>query len=346
MSAAVDARSVSAAFAGGSTQSWTHTPSGTPSYVRVTFSGALLISSWGGFTTVTYGGNAMTLAKDSVGSDGTYYYYAAIYELLAPTSGAQTVVVSGSGGTIYGECAAATFTGTHATTPTGNTDSSAAVVGTGTQSLTISSASGNYVTDAAVTSGILAGLTPLGGQSLELSGHDTLVGLWGSDLAGASSTVMSWNVSSGGVIYVQAAAEVVAGLGSPGTTHYHPLSDVSSGTWTPSSGGSLFAMLDESVADDGDYIISALNPTADTAEISFGTVGNDGTTSGRVIRYRIKGDASTPITVNLRQGSTTVKQWVHSPAPSSLTTFTQTLSSGEAATIDYAQALKLQVIAN
>ena len=37
-----------------------------------------------------------------------------------------------------------------------------------------------------------------------------------------------------------------------------PDGHVSAGTWTPSSGGDLFAMIDESVADDSDYSASEL----------------------------------------------------------------------------------------
>lgn len=51
-----------------------------------------------------------------------------------------------------------------------------------------------------------------------------------------------------------------------------PSSDVALGTWTPSTGSDLAPMLDEVVADDGDYIASAVSPIDDTAKIALSAI--------------------------------------------------------------------------
>lgn len=117
-----------------------------------------------------------------------------------------------------------------------------------------------------------------------------------------------------------------------------PSSDVSSGTWTASSGSDLYAMLDESVPDDGDYIVTT---GASTCEVALGSLSDPAASTGHVVRYRISSTGG-GITVRLRQGTTTIASWTHSPAPTSLTTYEQTLSGAEADSITSYAALKLQ----
>ena len=117
-----------------------------------------------------------------------------------------------------------------------------------------------------------------------------------------------------------------------------PTSDVSAGTWTASTGSDLFAMLDETAADDGDYITST---TASTCEVALGSLSDPALSTGHIVRYRISATGG-GITVRLREGTTTIASWTHDPAPASLTTYSQTLSSGEADSITDYTALKLQ----
>lgn len=51
-----------------------------------------------------------------------------------------------------------------------------------------------------------------------------------------------------------------------------PTSDVSAGTWTPSTGTDLFACVDEASAEDADYIRSGETPVADTAVLGLGSL--------------------------------------------------------------------------
>lgn len=117
-----------------------------------------------------------------------------------------------------------------------------------------------------------------------------------------------------------------------------PTSDVSAGTWTASSGSDLYAMLDETVASDADYITTT---AASICEVALGTLSDPASSTGHVVRYRIAADAG-GITVRLRQGTTTIATWTHATAPTSLTTYEQTLSGAEADSITNYSALRLQ----
>ena len=117
-----------------------------------------------------------------------------------------------------------------------------------------------------------------------------------------------------------------------------PTSDVSAGTWTASTGSDLFAMLDETAADDGDYITTT---SYSTCEVALSSLTDPAVSTGHVVRYRISATGG-GIIVRLRQGTTTIASWTHNPAPASLTTYAQTLSGGEADSITSYAALKLQ----
>jgi hypothetical protein len=109
-------------------------------------------------------------------------------------------------------------------------------------------------------------------------------------------------------------------------TAVRPDADDSAGAWLPSTGSDLYAMVDEAVLDDGDYIYT---DSASTCRLSLGAMTDPGVNYAHRINYRIKGNGSVTITVRLGATSTTVATWTHNPAPSSLTTYTQTLASGD-----------------
>lgn len=132
----------------------------------------------------------------------------------------------------------------------------------------------------------------------------------------------------------------VVRIGWPVVTaqYARPTSDVSAGTWTASSGSDLFAMLDETTANDTDYIVTT---GTSTCEVALGTMSDPSSSSGHIVRYRISA-ASGGITVRLRQGTTTIATWTHATAPTSLTTYEQTLTGGEADSITDYTTLRLQ----
>lgn len=126
---------------------------------------------------------------------------------------------------------------------------------------------------------------------------------------------------------------------SPAVSSYvaRPESDVSAGTFSASSGSDLYAMIDEEVADDGDYVTAT---SAGTCEVALSTVNTPPAGWITTIRYRILGDC----TVKLMQDSTEIASWAHSPGPGTATTYAQTLSSGEQATISDWSDLRLRFI--
>ena len=115
-----------------------------------------------------------------------------------------------------------------------------------------------------------------------------------------------------------------------------PVSDVSAGAWTPSSGLTLAPMLNEAVANDTSFI--TVN-SASTSEVAFGTGLSPGVTTGHTIRFRAQGSGG--LTVRLMQGATVISSF--SPT---LTTayalYTWTLSGAEAATISNYADLRLR----
>lgn len=129
-------------------------------------------------------------------------------------------------------------------------------------------------------------------------------------------------------------------------TNYFPGSDIAAGGWTTSTGsGTLASMIDESTEDDSDYIKSALNPSADLAEVKFLNVQTPNSALNHTISYAIKGDAATNITVSLVCNTTVIKTWTHSPAPTTFTRYDQTLTSTEAGTISDYSNLRLRITA-
>lgn len=115
-----------------------------------------------------------------------------------------------------------------------------------------------------------------------------------------------------------------------------PSTDVSDGAWLATTGSDLYAMLDETAADDADLIYTFTS--ASECEVKFGSIPDPAVSTDHIVRYRLKGDGTSGITVALRQGSSTeITSWTHDPAPSSWTTYEQTLTGGQADSItDYA----------
>lgn len=128
-------------------------------------------------------------------------------------------------------------------------------------------------------------------------------------------------------------------IGTPVTAQFaRPTADSITGTWVSSLGGPLYAAIDEVTADDADYISTTYGSVC---EVSLGSLTDPAVSSGHKVRYRIAADAGA-IVVRLRQGATTIASWTHDPAPTSLTTYEQTLSGAEADAITSYSALKLQ----
>lgn len=158
-------------------------------------------------------------------------------------------------------------------------------------------------------------------------------------LAGANSTQSA--TSSAGAVTVtpaggNATIDLVGANASQSATcttgavtvtaqrYARPMSDVSAGPWTPSTGTSLAAMIDEPEVDSADYITTT---SGGTCEIALNPVVDPMASAGQVVRYQVWSTTGSALTVSLKQGSTVIASWNHSSLPMTPTIFTQTLTS-------------------
>jgi hypothetical protein len=118
---------------------------------------------------------------------------------------------------------------------------------------------------------------------------------------------------------------VVASVSLP--TLGRPATDTSTGAWT-STAATLSEVLDEATYSDADFISVT---SASTCEMALNeTIYPSGTT--QALSYRASSANSSSLTVTLKQGSTTIMTRTHALTPT-ITLYTQTLTSGEIATI-------------
>lgn len=127
-------------------------------------------------------------------------------------------------------------------------------------------------------------------------------------------------------------AQLVAAFSSGVQLAYlRPSADISTGSWTPSSGTTLYETLDEVSASDVDYIQTS---TASSCEVRLAAGSAPSNRDNHTIRYRILAGSGT-LTAVLKCGSTTIKSWNH-VLTGSAQDFSQALSNAEATTItDY-----------
>jgi hypothetical protein len=156
---------------------------------------------------------------------------------------------------------------------------------------------------------------------------------YADDVAGGAAQALEGAAAGAGA--------ATGALQALGTRYARPLSDVSAGLWTPSSGGVLAPMLDEAAADDGDYIRAQ---QASTCEIALRGVLDPASSSGHVIRWRSPAGytPSGGLVVSLMQGATLIAQWTTNPVAAG-TTYEHTLSGAEADAITNYDDLRLRL---
>jgi hypothetical protein len=107
-----------------------------------------------------------------------------------------------------------------------------------------------------------------------------------------------------------------------------PASDTRTGQWSPSSGTTLSGVLDEAVANDGDFIsVTALS----SCEVLLTETSYPGTAE-QTISYRASSATGNGLSVTLTQNGTPIASWSHALS-STLTTYTQTLTAQQIAMI-------------
>lgn len=112
----------------------------------------------------------------------------------------------------------------------------------------------------------------------------------------------------------------------PGTRYATPSSDVTDGTWTPSTGADLYAVIDEPTYDDADYIVTA---SPSTCQIALSSVVDPGTSTGQALKYRAQSSTGATLIARLKQGTTTIASATHTNVPSAWTDYMMVLTSGE-----------------
>lgn len=127
-----------------------------------------------------------------------------------------------------------------------------------------------------------------------------------------------------------------------------PDADLADGGWTTHLGGTvLYAVIDEAVVDDADFIRSSDNPSSDVCEVALSNpTGNVGEEVIVEYRYGKVGSAQIDLTVDLREGTTTIATWTHTNVSATLTTASQTLTAPQVASITDYNALSLRFSAN
>lgn len=114
-------------------------------------------------------------------------------------------------------------------------------------------------------------------------------------------------------------------------TYLRPSADISTGSWTPSTGTSLYAVLDEVTPSDADYILAS---TATTCEIQLSAGTTPPSRDNHALNYHLLAGTGT-VTVVLKCGTTTIKTWNHT-LTGSTQDISSTLTNAEASSItDY-----------
>ena len=126
-----------------------------------------------------------------------------------------------------------------------------------------------------------------------------------------------------------------------------PSSDIATNGWTSSLGGALYAALDETAADDADYIYSPTNPTTQQFEVKLSSVTDPAVNTGHVISIRLQAvNADTNFDLNLVQGTTVLDSWTENvTAAAGLVTRTRTLTGTVADSITQYGDLRIRGIA-
>lgn len=127
-----------------------------------------------------------------------------------------------------------------------------------------------------------------------------------------------------------------------------PTSDIAAGLWTDQAGltATLYARIDETPADDTDYLkspILALGGAAYTYTAGLGTLEDPITNAGFTFRYRPRGsNAGVQLKARLKQGSTVIKETVTASLATSYATQAISLTPTEMAAVTDFAALQAE----
>ena len=118
-----------------------------------------------------------------------------------------------------------------------------------------------------------------------------------------------------------------------------PVSDVAAGSWLPSSGSDLYAMVDETAYSDTDYIYAT---SATTCTLALTSGSDPSSSSGHILRYRLLAGSGS-ISVVLKQGTSTIASWGPHTLTGAAQDFAQTLTGTQADSITDYSALRVEI---
>jgi hypothetical protein len=127
-----------------------------------------------------------------------------------------------------------------------------------------------------------------------------------------------------------------------------PATDITTSGWTVTGGtGTYSSALDETVADDGEFVTSPNNPTSSVFETKVSTGVDPGVDTGHAFDYRIRSNsaASSTVVIGLYQGGTLIASETRTSVPASFTTYTMNLTTPQAAAITDYTNLRLRFTA-
>jgi len=183
------------------TLSWTHTPVGTPTKAAVAFENYDTNCTVSG---VTYGGVSMVQeASQTISAGGSSVQ---IWALANPSAGAQTVVIT-CGQHMYTQAGSITVTG--GSTVTAIRAANTALATSTTPSVSVTSATGDFIVDVVGSTGANVTTTAGGSQNKRWGPTDAGTNTASSSTlpAGSGSTTMTWTLGSS-VTWGQAAVSL------------------------------------------------------------------------------------------------------------------------------------------
>lgn len=187
-----------------STVSWTHDAEGSHRLAVVGVSWGLNAAT---ISSITYGGVPMSQVVTR--NNTTKNVQIALWKLVAPPTGTQTIVVTFSssvGGNIM--AGAVGFTGVDQTTPTGTPMSSTG--GGNSIATTVTSGTNEVVIDTVVSDGNPSSLSAGSSQTTLWTGHQN-IWIGASVKAGAASVMMTWSEGGSSDDWAQGAVSIRGG---------------------------------------------------------------------------------------------------------------------------------------
>ena len=120
-----------------------------------------------------------------------------------------------------------------------------------------------------------------------------------------------------------------------------PTADITVGSWVPSTGSTLYGVLDEASPDDGD---NATLAGTGTMEVKFAPGLDPNVSYGHTVRYRVQGDGARQWVARLVQGTTVIStDATRTPPSGGYTTYSWTLTDAEANAITDYTDLRLRI---